>query len=353
MRLVRVRGIHAGAWDALVMSSPGGGHFLQSFAWGTVKRRFHWRPYSFVLRDDGGGALGTALVLAYHTPLGRGLLYCPKGPWIDWGNRQSVDATLTGLRDWGRRRGAFALRFDPPVPREDAAARALLRMAGAQVARWEMQYRTGWVVDLKGTEAELLAAMKAKTRYNVRLAERKGVRAVYDHSAAALDAFHAMYALTAARDGFAPRPREYIKESVGAMVRSGNGALIWAEHESRRLAAIVTYAFGAKAWYWLGASSTEDRQLMPAYLAQWEGMRWARNRGCTRYDMTGVPDSDTLNEDDPFWGLYRFKSGFGGAPEDLVGTCELTIDPVVNAVWQTVEPIYYRLYQRIRGDVYY
>lgn len=352
MRLRWLRRVDGATWDDLVARSPGGGHFLQSRAWGALKRRFGWRPFHFALQDDRGDLRGTALVLAHRTPLGRDLLYCPKGPWIDWHDPDAVATLLEGLRAWGRRHGAFALRLEPAIAEGDEAAWRLLRGSGVERARWEMQYKTGWVVDLRG-EAELLASMKPKTRYNIRLAERKGVTIAHDSSPMALRRFHDLYQLTGERDGFATRPAEYMIASCRAMLDTGRATVIWAEHGGERLAAIAAYRFGEKAWYWYGASATEGRQLMPAYLVQWEGMRWARAHGCTRYDMTGVPSPEHLHERDPFWGLYRFKSGFGGAAEDLVGTCELTINSVLQRAWTRIEPIYYRVYERLRGDVYY
>jgi peptidoglycan pentaglycine glycine transferase (the first glycine) len=353
MRLCTIRGATAGAWDRVVQASPGGGHFLQSHAWGVMKRRFGWRPFRFVLRDGAGSVCGAIQVLAYRTPLGKDLLYCPKGPWIDWRNAEAVTTLLHGLRRWGRRHGAFALRLEPHIQEADGESWRLLANHGVERAPWEMQYKTGWVVDLQGDAAALLAAMKPKTRYNTRLAERKGVRIVHDGSPAALNDFYTLYRHTAARDGFIPRSRTYLLDSCAAMLNAGHATVIWAEYGGRRNAAIVTYAFGRKAWYWLGASFSEDRQLMAPYLLQWEGMRWARGRGCTRYDMTGVPAPATLKEDDPLWGLYRFKSGFGGAFEDLVGTCELPIDPLTCRIWRALEPAYYRSYQFLHHDVYY
>jgi lipid II:glycine glycyltransferase (peptidoglycan interpeptide bridge formation enzyme) len=353
MKLRWLHRVDAATWDDLVVRSPGGGHFLQSHAWGALKRRFGWRPSHFALHDERGGLLGTALMLAYRTPLGRELLYCPKGPWIDWHDPEAATALLDGLRAWGRRHGAFALRLDPAIAEGDQAAWRLLRAHGVERARWEMQYKTGWVVDLRGTEADLLAAMKPKTRYNIRLAERKGVTVVHDNGPASLREFHKLYLLTGKRDGFATRPERYVIASCQTMIDAGRATVIWAEYEGRRLAAIVAYRFGEKSWYWYGASASEGRHLMPSYLVQWEGMRWARAHGCTRYDMTGVPSPDQLSEDDPFWGLYRFKSGFGGGAEDLVGTCELAIEPLPRRAWTRIESIYYRVYQKARGDVYY
>lgn len=353
MRLRRLTRIDPDRWDRLLERSPGGGHFLQSAAWGTLKRRYGWRPFHFVLQDEMDAIRGTALALAYRTPIGRDLLYMPKGPWIDWRDPAAVTALVVGIGAWGRRHSAFAVRMEPAIAEGDDEAWRFLQRSGVERARWEMQYKTGWVVDLRGGEEGLLAAMKPKTRYNIRLAERRGVRIVHDSRAAALRAFHAMYRETGERDRFSTRPERYITDSCEAMLRAGRATVIWAEHEGQRLAGIVVYRFGAKAWYWYGASASEGRQLMPTYLVQWEGMRWARAHGCTSYDMTGVPSPEHLDEDDPFWGLYRFKSGFGGAAQDLVGTCELPLAPLDRAIWTRSEPIYYRLYQRLHGDVYY
>jgi peptidoglycan pentaglycine glycine transferase (the first glycine) len=170
----------------------------------------------------------------------------------------------------------------------------------------QVQFRNTVHTDLRHTDEELLAGMKQKWRYNIRLAEKRSVRIrqVSPHDAPYL---YAMYAETGKRDGFLIREADYYADAWRTM-----GAMAFvAEHPSSAtpLAALVLFRFGARAWYFYGMSRADGREHMPNYLLQWTAMRWARDAGCTVYDWWGAPEQ--LNEQDPMWGVYRFKEGFG------------------------------------------
>jgi lipid II:glycine glycyltransferase (peptidoglycan interpeptide bridge formation enzyme) len=151
--------------------------------------------------------------------------------------------------------------------------------------------------------------MKPKWRYNIRLAERKGV-AVRDGSPADLSQFYAMYADTGARDGFLVRPFDYYRRIWERFLADGLAHLLLADLEGTPVAGLILFRFGPTAWYFYGASTAQGRDAMPNHALQWAAMRWARSVGCTRYDWWGAPD--VLEESDPMWGVYRFKQGFGG-----------------------------------------
>jgi len=175
--------------------------------------------------------------------------------------------------------------------------------------------------------------MKQKTRYNINLAMRHGVtvRAGDDTRG-----FYTLLQETTARDEFAAHSPAYYKAAYELFSENNRVRLLFAEHEGRPLAALMVFAMGKRAWYFYGASSSESRQQMAPYLLQWEAMRWARSRGCTSYDMWGVPDFDeqTLesgftSRSDGLWGVYRFKRGFGGRLERTVGTWQRVYAPAV------------------------
>ncbi len=172
------------------------------------------------------------------------------------------------------------------------------------------------VISLEGSEDDVLARMKQKCRYNVRLAEKKGitVRAWDD-----LDGFHRLMQVTGGRDGFGVHSLAYYKKAYDLFYPAGMAELLVAEFEGKPLAALMIFAIGKRSWYLYGASNDEERNRMPTYLLQWEAIRWAKARGCTEYDLWGVPDADeaTLEAEfetrhDGLWGVYRFKRGFGG-----------------------------------------
>jgi lipid II:glycine glycyltransferase (peptidoglycan interpeptide bridge formation enzyme) len=194
--------------------------------------------------------------------------------------------------------------------------------------------------------------MKAKTRYNVGLAERRGVT-VYLGTTAELPAFYALLEATAKRDRFYIRPIGYYADVLEAF--GSDAALLLAEYEGELLGGIVVVAFGAEATYLYGASSNEHRNLMPTYFLQWRGMIWARERGCRRYDLWGIP-KDAAAESEPdegeggLWGVYRFKQGFGGEKLSYAGAFDYVYSPVRYGLMRRFTPLAQRFFG-LRVDI--
>jgi lipid II:glycine glycyltransferase (peptidoglycan interpeptide bridge formation enzyme) len=189
------------------------------------------------------------------------------------------------------------------------------------------------IVDLHGTEDQILVRMKQKTRYNIRLAEKKGVvvRSWND-----LPAFHRMMLLTGGRDGFGVHSLGYYRRAYELFHPKGMAELLVAEFEGRPLAALMAFTHGRRAWYLYGASNDEERNRMPTYLLQWEAMRWARSKRAEEYDLWGVPDEDEQTLEAHFtkrseglWGVYRFKRGFGGELKRAAQAMDRVYDPLL------------------------
>jgi peptidoglycan pentaglycine glycine transferase (the first glycine) len=134
---------------------------------------------------------------------------------------------------------------------------------------------------------------------------------------------------------------------------AGQGHLFLAVHEGKPLAGVFVFVFGGQYWFMHGASSPEKRAYNPNHLLQWEVMRWARGRGIDYYDMVGIPKAEDRNEDDPYYGVYRFKIGFGGDVTDFVGCLDLPLKNTLAKAWYELEPAYYRLYYKLRNNVFY
>ena len=173
------------------------------------------------------------------------------------------------------------------------------------------------MLDLRPPPEAILAQMKPKWRYNIRLAERKGIR-VRMGGAADLPLFHRLSEVTAARDGFPIRTEEYYRTAFNLFARSDSAALLVAEYEGKPLSALMAFVCGRMAIYLYGASSDEERNRMPNHLLQWRAMLWAKERGCEVYDLWGIPSTgdggqgtgDTAERLPE--GLLKFKEGFGG-----------------------------------------
>jgi lipid II:glycine glycyltransferase (peptidoglycan interpeptide bridge formation enzyme) len=310
----------AGAWDQALLALPNP-HVLQNWAWGEFKARYGWRATRLLFLEE-GKAVAAASVLERKLPrLPASVLYVPKGPALDWTNAQARAQVLAELEALARRRRALFIKIDPDVyyP-EDAPAFARRPACAPAVAevladrRWrlsteQIQFRNTVLLDLEHTEEELLAGMKQKTRYNVRLAQRRGVT-IRRGSVEDLELFYELYQQTAERDRFLIRPADYYTDVWQSFLDRGLAHLLLAGVQSETVAGLLLFTFGSEAWYLYGASSDRHREDMPNQLLQWEACRTAQAAGCRLYDLWGAPDR--LEETDPMWGVYQFKLGLGG-----------------------------------------
>ena len=342
-------------WDAWLGSVPGAGHILQSHEWGEFKRRLGWRPVRVVL-ERSGEVVGLGQFLAYNTaPVPGVLLYCPKGPWLPWDEEEAIRAFFEGVQTVARRIGAHTVKIEPEVLEQQKDIKALLDRLGFYKARYDLNIKSTLVVDLKASEEDLLARMKSRTRYNVRLAARKGVEVVEPEFEKGFEIFYKwMNATSERKQGYVlRRPLGYLRSVMRAMRDAGQGYLFFAEHEGTPLAGMYVFTFGEKYWYMYGASSDKKRNLKANYVLQWEVMRWAKERGLTHYDMVGVPKPEDLDESSSLWGVYKFKEGFGGELVDTIGCYDLPVKRARAAAWYKLEPAYYRLYYKLKNNVFY
>ncbi|HEX2698454.1 MAG TPA: peptidoglycan bridge formation glycyltransferase FemA/FemB family protein [Anaerolineales bacterium] len=331
-------------WNHFLQSHPDA-HLLQTGEWGELKSAFGWEAVRVVNGDVG------VQILFRRLPLGLAIGYIPK---LAVSGQQSAvsDEFWKELDDVCKKQRAVFLKIEADEW-EDSSLTPLAHslrsehspqmrsiwgeMEGGQVSMHNIQPPRTIVVDLRGTEDEILARMKQKCRYNIRLAEKKGVsvRAWDD-----IEAFHKMMLITGGRDEFGVHSLDYYRRAYELFHPTGMCELLVAEFEGKPLAALMVFARGKRAWYVYGASNDEERNRMPTYLLQWEAMRWVRAKGAEEYDLWGVPDEDeaTLEaqfetRSDGLWGVYRFKRGFGGE----LKRAEQAVDRVYN-------PFLYKLY---------
>jgi peptidoglycan pentaglycine glycine transferase (the first glycine) len=328
------------AWDQALLSLPNP-HILQSWAWGAFKAHHGWQA-TRLLFEESGQPVAAASVLQRRVPrLSMSILYVPKGPALDWTHAERADRVLDALEALARRRHALFLKIDPDLyypercpafcGRPACAPGIARRLAerGWRLSGEQIQFCNTLLLDLARSEEELQAAMKQKTRYNLRLAARRGVIIRPGTGAADLDSFYQLYAATAQRDGFIIRQPAYYKEAWGDFLEAGLAHLLLAEVEGEPAAAspvagVLLFTFGPTAWYMYGASSDHHRERMPNYLLQWEAIRWAKAAGCTLYDLWGAPNR--LEQSDPLWGVYRFKQGLGGELAQGLGAWDYPVN---------------------------
>jgi len=321
-------------WNTLVAALPTN-HVLQTWEWGQFKGRWGWSP-RYILFEEGGRARAAALVLKRTLPrLGLGILYVPKGPSLDYTDAPLVEAVLGGLEAIARTERAIFVKIDPDLPSPQAGEGWGGGQRGWRFSSEQIQFRNTLLLDVTQTEEDLLAAMKPKTRYNVRLASRKGV-AVRAGGVEDAETLVAMYAETARRDGFIIRPADYYRDAWSSFVSAGWAEPLLAEVEGQAVAGLILFHFGDRAWYLYGMSREAHRDKMPNHLLQWEAIRRAKWHGCTVYDMWGTPDE--LNESDPMWGVYRFKEGFGGQFTTHIGAWDFPVSKLWYWVYTVAMP---------------
>ncbi|MCL4505332.1 MAG: peptidoglycan bridge formation glycyltransferase FemA/FemB family protein [Chloroflexi bacterium] len=329
------------AWNESLSRFPTA-HVLQSWEWGEFKSRWGWSAQRWLLSGDGGQP--RAMVQLLRRSAGRlplCVLYAPKGPTAD--SVASYVEALQWLEHQSQAQRAVWLKVDGDArldgPEPLAAARAALGSRGWRYSPNQVQYRNTMHTDLRHTDQELLAAMKQKWRYNIRLAEKRGVT-IRLATPEEMPLLYEMYAETGARDGFIIREPEYYYDAWRTM----RAVAFLAEHASapKPLAGLVLFRFAARAWYFYGMSRAEGREHMPNYLLQWMAMRWARDNGCDIYDWWGAPEQ--LDEQDSMWGVYRFKDGFGAQFVEGLGAWDYAPIPLfynayvrwMPAVWRMV-----------------
>lgn len=337
------------AWDEAVASMPEP-HLLQSWTWGEHKRKYGWEPIRVCWVEKGNQKVAVAQVLKRQIqPLGFRLkvLYCPRGPLLDWHQADLWQPVLQTLESIAKQEVALFLKIDPEVPLVDVSAPPapsskggpeavprLLRSRGWKKSG-EIQFPNTFVLNLRQTEEQILAGMKQKTRYNVRLAERRGVH-VREGGPEDVSLLYRMYAATSVRDGFVIRDEGYYKDAWGAFMAAGLAQPLIAEVGMSPVAALVIYRFADRAWFLFGMSTERHRDAMPNYLLQWEAIRWAKRQGCVAYDLWGAPER--LEAEDPLWGVYRFKQGFGAEYRKTTGAWDFTTRPSLRWVFGTAMP---------------
>ena len=278
---------------------------MQSGEWGELKSSFGWRV-SRVVNDSSG-----AQILFRSLPFGFSIGYIPKGPIgklddpLLW---QEIDQVC-------QENHAIFLKVELDGWLNDPLE-VLPTNLGFSQSRYNIQPPRTIIIDLEKPENDILLSMRQKTRYNIHLAEKKGVVV---RSWADIPSFHKMLSSTGRRDDFNIHSLAYYQRAYDLFSSNGSCELLVAQYESMPLAALMVFSKGKRAWYLYGASTDLERSRMPAYLLQWEAMQWAKKQGCLEYDLWGIPDEPEETLEEKFtdkktglWGVYRFKRGFGG-----------------------------------------
>ncbi|TVQ24193.1 MAG: peptidoglycan bridge formation glycyltransferase FemA/FemB family protein [Spirochaetaceae bacterium] len=353
---------------------PQGSGFMQTPWWGQFKSHAGWVPQAYV-NDRGAGML----LLHRRVAPGLRLAYVPHGPEAGFlgpvvcdhidtvEDAQIVSAALSRVAAEiapTLPRDTAIIRFDPPWMLDadtfsPTARKQAFRLRhgytekdrpSLSASASDIQPPDTVILDLAPELDAILANMKPKWRYNIRLATKKGVRirvSKPDELDRDIEEFYRMYRITADRDRITIHSPSYyerfLKLSPDQMpVRE----LLCAEHDGEMIAAIITARTTQRATYVFGAASDQKRNLMPAYALQWEAIQRAREAGCVEYDFFGIPPSD--DTDHPMHGLYRFKTGFGGSQKMMPGTLDANLRVLHAGAYRQAEAVRMWYYRRFR-----
>lgn len=335
------------AWDQFVAASEKP-HIMQSWSWGELKSATGWRPHRVRL-----GNAGLSVLERDFPKIGRRFLYACRGPIVALGWKPGeVAALFDALTELAESRRAVFLKIDPDVPKLTDWVTAPLAASGFRPAPVSggfagIQPRCVFRLDISRSESDLLAAMEQKTRYNIRLAEKKGVAIRPISGKADLDAFYKVLVETARRDGFMVRSARYFHDIQRLLGPRGQCRYFLSEKDGAVLGGALALKMGPVCWYAYGASSNEGREFMPNHLMQWTLIRWAKEQGCRLYDFRAVPCE--ITPDHPLHGLYRFKKGFGGTMTEFVGEFDRVYSPALYALWTRGWPLFKTARKWVRG----
>jgi len=343
-------------WNDTLRTLPNA-HVLQTWEWGEFKRReTGWLPERLHFSDQSGDVVAAASVLTRRVGPLR-VMYVPKGPALDYENHDRVIGVMAHLEQLARQRRAVWLKIDPdvvagrgiPAPHplppsvgaepgmEGSRVTDILMGRGWRFSASQVQFRNTLTLDLTLSEDDLMARMNQSTRRKLRTAVKAGVIVRPATSVADLKTLYDLYTVTGERQGFLIRPLDYYREAWARFMEAGLAQAFLAEwQDGKALAGLVLFHFGPKAWYFYGMSSNEERDKMPAYLIQWRAIQWAKAQGYQVYDFWGAPDE--FNEDDPMWGVYRFKDGFGGTVVRHIGAWDYVPSPALYWLYERLMP---------------
>ncbi|HHT36964.1 MAG: lipid II:glycine glycyltransferase FemX [Candidatus Wallacebacter cryptica] len=331
---------HPELFNHYIASHPAG-DLLQTTYWGELKAHTGWEALPLAVSAN-GQIQASALILKRRLPLpGKCIFYSPRGPLFS--SPEALDFLLEAGRELGKAHGALLWKMDPALKKDDpvwADTARRLKQIDTGLDFNNVQPKFIMELDIRPSLDTILKNMKSKTRYNIGYAERRGVTVHLSRVKSDLELFYPLLQETAVRDNFKIRSFEYFENLWDALVVPRTAQLFLAFHDNQPLGGAIAFCLGRRAWYVYGASSNTKRNLQASYALQWAMIRWAKGLGCTTYDFRGV--SGDLNPDNPLYGLYRFKEGFGAQLVEYVGEFDLPLSPLYT-LWNPAVRIYNQL----------
>lgn len=309
----------------------------QTPAWGSFQAKVSSRgKYWIVVLEKDGEIIGGTLIIRQGLPKGFSWLYAARGPLLDFDSDDidiQIDKLLDTLKNIAKKEKSIFLRIDPPIPAEQT-----LKIPHFKPTSHGFQPEHTLILDLEADEDKILAQMKPKGRYNIRLATKKGVQIRKTESKKQakfhddIQKFYEILEETTIRDGFSGHKLDFYKNMVETLAEKDLATLYIAEYNGQVIAGIIATFFGDTATYYYGVSSNHHRNVMAPYLLQWTAIQEAKERGHKHYDFLGIAGSN--DPKDPWHGITQFKHKFGGQDQAYTPAQEYAFKPLLHFLYQ-------------------
>ncbi len=320
--------------------------FLQSAEW----LRFQEATGKEIIPCEEDGFVANGIV---HTlPLVGKYLYVPRGPIrtnfsAQGGPTSGWQFLISKLIEEAKRRNARWVRIEPET---EELLEEIKKSVPYKVVRatHDMQPREVFKIDITPLEEELLARMKSKTRYNIRLAEKRGVKVFETREKNHIAAFLDLITVTSGRKGITSHPRSYYEKMLEILPKE-MCRLFVAEYEGKIVAANIIMFFGETVTYLHGGTADVHRDVMAPYLLQWEQIKTAKKEGFQFYDFGGVQTGNNQQEPKSDWsGITKFKTGFSPSTASTVfpGSYDIVLDTQGYFLYTSLRPL-----QRLKKSI--
>lgn len=301
MQVIEIK--HKKAWNKFVISN--GDQFLQSWEWAEFQKKLGKKIWRLGIKYN--DIVGQALIVKHALPLGKSYLYCPRGPIFNsLPDKEVLKLFFTKIKKLAQKHRAIFLRIEPF---QDLGFK-ILDLKRVK----DIQPSNTAILDISRSEEKILSNMHEKTRYNIRLAQRRGVKVRESNN---IKTFLSLIHQTSKREKFKPHSDHYYQT---LLAHNNKFVRIYAaEYKGEILAVHMMIFFGSTAAYIHGASSRKYKNVMAPHLLHWHTMQESKKQGYSQYDFWGI--------DEKKWpGLTRFKKGFGGKIINYPGTFDILIN---------------------------
>lgn len=314
------------SWDRFVLSHPAGS-LLQSWIWGEFQSTLGNKVWRLQVEND-GQVIAQMLVIKLNLGFGKSLLYAPRDLLFNkltpaHQQHEASKVLIEKIRTIAAMESAILFRIEPPIFADDATALAIYKSFGFIPSKKNIQPKRNAILDITRNEENILATMKPKTRYNIKVADKHGIKVVVSNNQGDIAIFNRLNHETSSRNNFKSYSDSYYQKQLEVLGKDNTLSLLIAYDGATPLAVILVSFSGKSAVYLHGASSRRGSEKMASYALQWEAIKLAKSKGCVDYDFGGVVD-----EHHPNWfGITRFKEGFGTKFIEYIGALELPLNP--------------------------